>query len=328
MTRKPKAVVYFHSNCFDGVGAASVAKFLLEKKDIATTCIPYTHGTPDGVAIPGWVGDTKGIKDEIYCVDFTPKKADVLRFKKTRATVTVLDHHISAIEKVNADPEYKSYFDHAVFDIERSGCGITWDYISVGQRRPLFVNLIEDRDLYRFRYPFTKELYHFLGTLEFDIEEFIKILKHSIDNIEDPLCLAEFLNKGMAIGKYYDSHIESLAREAFAGFFKIKDKIIPFYNVPYFYGSDLCNKIIVTRDVPYCGYFTISRERVRGGLRSAKGHDECHILCGHLGGGGHANASGFESSIEDFLGTHGLRIIDGVNGWLDPEITEKFQKKA
>jgi len=247
---------------------------------------------------------------------------------KTGATVTVLDHHISAIEKVEADPEYKSMFDHIVFDVERSGCGIAWDHLSVGQRRPQFVNLIEDRDLYKFRWPYTKEFYHFLGTLDFDIDEFIKVLQHSHENIENEQCLAEFLSKGMAISKYYDSHIESLAKEAFAGFFKIQDEIIPFYNVPYFYGSDLCNKIIVTREVPYCGYFSVMRGRIRGGLRSAKGHDKCHILCGSLGGGGHANASGFEATIDDFLGQNGMRLKDFEIDFLDRELVDKFNKKV
>lgn len=301
MKRQPKAVVYFHSNCFDGVGAAAVAKYLLAKDGVGTTCIPYTHGTPEGVAIPKWVGDTDGIKDEIYCVDFTPKKSDAERFKRTGALVTVLDHHISAIEKVNADKNYEDLFDICEFDIDRSGCGITWDFLSDDSPRPKFVDLIEDRDLYKFRWPYTKEFYHFLGTLDFDIEEFIKVLAHSIENIENENCLAEYLNKGIAIGKYYDSHIESLALNAFAGNYLIDGKIIPFYNVPFFYGSDLCNKIIKTKNIPYCGYFSIMKERVKGGLRSEKGFDDCHIICATLGGGGHANASGFEQSIEEFF---------------------------
>ncbi len=304
MKRQQKAVVYFHSNCFDGVGAAAVAKYLLEKDGslgLATTCIPYTHGTPEGVAIPNWVGDTPGIKDEIYCVDFTPKKTDAERFRKTGALVYVFDHHISAIEKVEADPEYAALFDVVEFDVNRSGCGITWDSLSECSPRPKFVDLIEDRDLYKFRWPYTKEFYHFLGTLDFDIKEFIKVLQHSVENGDNENCLSEYLDKGVAIGKYYDAHIESLALNAFAGNYLVGGKIIPFYNVPFFYGSDLCNKIIKTKNVPYCGYFSIMKERIKGGIRSEKGSDDCHILCVTLGGGGHANASGFEQSIEEFF---------------------------
>lgn len=304
MKRQTKAVVYFHSNCFDGVGAAAVAKYLLAKNEgIIATCIPYTHGTPEGVVIPSWVNDHahQDIIDEIYCVDFTPKKSDAARFAATGAIVYVFDHHISAIEKLIEDEEYRNLFADCVFDTERSGCGITWDYLSSGAPRPKFVDLIEDRDLYKFRYPYTKEFYHFLGTLDFNIDEFIKVLQHSVENIENQHCLAEYLSKGVAIGKYYDAHIESLALNAFAGDYLVGGKIIPFYNVPFFYGSDLCNKIIKTKNVPYCGYFSIMKERVKGGIRSEKGADDCHIICGTLGGGGHANASGFEQSIEEFF---------------------------
>jgi len=329
MIRQVKAVVYFHSNCFDGVGAAAVAKYLLNKEGINVTCIPYTHGTPEGVAIPQWVSSHKdaGITDEIYCVDFTPKKSDAERFMKTGATVIVLDHHISAIEKVEADPEYKAMFDTVEFDIHRSGCGITWDYISAGLPRPKFVDLIEDRDLYKFRWPYTKEFYHFLGTLDFDIDEFVKVLAHSVENIDNENCLAEYLNKGIAIGKYYDSHIESLAREAFVGIFQFGNKFIPFYNVPYFYGSDLCNKIINTKNTPYCGYFSIMRGRIRGGIRSKKGHDDCHILCAQVGGGGHANASGFETSISKLLGPMGMQVSEWLVALDDQELVDKFYKK-
>src|SRR6185503_5178352 len=39
--------------------------------------------------------------------------------------------------------------DTFLFDMQRSGAGITWDWFSRGALRPSFINFCEDRDLWR-----------------------------------------------------------------------------------------------------------------------------------------------------------------------------------
>src|SRR6185436_20001219 len=62
-----------------------------------------------------------------------------------------------------------------VFDMDRSGAGLTWDHLAAAgdspSQRPRLVDIIEDRDLWRFRFgDETRFVSAYIGTLPMTFE--------------------------------------------------------------------------------------------------------------------------------------------------------------
>lgn len=123
---------------------------------------------------------------DVLIVDFS-YPLPVLRAMAAEArSVLVLDHHKTAredleqIQSVHPDTfDYKKWLDPmpvgpnlaAIFDMECSGAGLAWDYLhpnivdpsnthGVKDPRPRIIDLIEDRDLWRFKYGDETRAFH------------------------------------------------------------------------------------------------------------------------------------------------------------------------
>src|ERR1700676_944814 len=99
----------------------------------------------------------------------------------------ILDHHLTA----QANLAGVSY---ATFDMNRSGAGLAWDYLYGEdspmrpenpmhyERRPWWVNYVEDRDLWRNTLPNAKEVAAYLMTQPYTVDAW-DLLEHL--SIED-----------------------------------------------------------------------------------------------------------------------------------------------
>lgn len=307
------AIFYYHANCMDGCGSAAVAKLwawaekqLVREKYFSFELVPFQNGE---VLPNNWA---KSEITHVYFIDCVATNEDLIAIITapfdTRKEVIILDHHQSNIDRIKGDPLLDKYFSkgHSVLDSSRSGCGIAWDYFFPEEKqRPTFVSMIEDRDLFRFISPWSKPFYHFLGTLGFNIDKYAEVLKKEIVNSDfrDPKQpLHEEIKLGQVIGEYYDQQIERFSKNNYIGLFELGDHLIPFFNVSFEYGSDLCAKTINANNIERAGYITMEDNGfIRGGLRSRKDIQDCHTICIEMfGGGGHPNAAGFKVKLEDF----------------------------
>jgi len=130
-------VVFYHGNCYDGTGAALAYQLSNGNADFR----PCYYGIDI---------NTDGIdpNTEVYFLDFVPGKGDLINLSLGSKQVIILDHHVTAqkiLEEIKDNTKI-----HAVFDMNRSGAGITWDYFNPGKPRPALINYIEDRDLWKF----------------------------------------------------------------------------------------------------------------------------------------------------------------------------------
>lgn len=134
-------IVISHGNCYDGMTAAWVAK---KHSPNAEVVFAQHHEKPPKV-----------LGKRVLVVDFSYPRNEMAFMANTAKKLVILDHHKTAAEdlKVFVDGGY------AVFDMHRSGAGLAWDYLMDGQPRPLIVNHVEDRDIWRFKLEGTKE-YH------------------------------------------------------------------------------------------------------------------------------------------------------------------------
>lgn len=144
--------VLYHSSCHDGFGAAYAAwkRFGDSARYIATNDrVNYPEFIPEG--------------SEIYLLDFTFQRENIVKLREKMARVVVLDHHVTS----QADLEGLS---DVIFDMNRSASTIAWEYFHGGEV-PLFLRYIEDRDIYRNALPFTGEItmYNFSLPFEFSL---------------------------------------------------------------------------------------------------------------------------------------------------------------
>ena len=146
-----KTTVLYHADCTDGFTAAWVAKQALSKKGEEVTCLPvrYDQDPPDDI----YSGD-------IYIVDFSYKRDVLLKMKESMAegcTLTIIDHHKTAQAELEGIPD-------CIFDMDHCGSVLTWKYFFPEQMLPLFLEYVEDWDLYKLQLPGTRELREFVSS--------------------------------------------------------------------------------------------------------------------------------------------------------------------
>jgi oligoribonuclease NrnB/cAMP/cGMP phosphodiesterase (DHH superfamily) len=107
-------ICYYHGGCPDGWAAAYVVK----KRYPDAELVPLSYGSVD---IERMVEEVKG--KNVIMVDFSLKtRKDNDRVAASALNLLILDHHKSQLEIIGDAP-------YAVFDMNRSGVGLAWDYM-------------------------------------------------------------------------------------------------------------------------------------------------------------------------------------------------------
>jgi oligoribonuclease NrnB/cAMP/cGMP phosphodiesterase (DHH superfamily) len=152
-------VVFYHASCPDGTGAAwPIWREHMRDLDSKTKFQSYEvrHGEP----YPDVTGQTVAI------VDFSYKRSVMKKICEVAKFVIVIDHHKTAIRDLEGlETEVNNY--RGYFDVERSGAQLVWDLVyssEGGNSRPWFIDIIADRDLWKWEIPNSKyigkALYH------------------------------------------------------------------------------------------------------------------------------------------------------------------------
>src|SRR5579864_9108380 len=178
-----KILCIYHANCADGFGAAwAVHRALGDGVGFVSAkygeSLVYTSNHNEenkeetGILV-GKFRNFLSIKGkDILFVDFSAPLDDLRTMAKEARSVLVLDHHKTAQEDLDAlEPFWHPYSDliyntrgsellFANFDLDRSGAGLTWDYLHPNSPRPRIIDLIEDRDLWRFKFVDESKAFH------------------------------------------------------------------------------------------------------------------------------------------------------------------------
>ena len=194
-----KVLCIYHANCADGLGAAwAVHKALGDNVefvagkygDLIPSSIFERHEyEPDqqGEAICVKCGAqadeefTNCVGRDVLIVDFSYPLSVLRAMAQEARSVLVLDHHKTAEEDLkpicgliteklpwdgknswlNKETWPDGMLELAViFDQSRSGAGVTWDYLHPGVPRPRIIDLIEDRDLWKFKFGDESRAFH------------------------------------------------------------------------------------------------------------------------------------------------------------------------
>lgn len=131
-------IVIAHGDCSDGlVGAWCFHKAI---PDATFHFARYGSCAPPDVS-----------GKEVYVVDFSYPRDVLIEMAAKANYIRVLDHHKSAQEALEG-------LDFCGFDMERSGAGLAWDHLFPDQERHWIVDYTEDRDLWRFDLPYSREV--------------------------------------------------------------------------------------------------------------------------------------------------------------------------
>lgn len=267
---KPILVLY-HDNCPDGFTAAwAVYAALGDSAEY--------RGVNYGQAPPS-ADDVRG--RDVILVDFTYPRVALDFIASVASSVRVLDHHKTA----QADLEGWTG-GTAVFDMERSGAGIAWDYFHGGARLKI-VNYVEDRDLWRFKLPHSRAVSEYLFSVPRTFEEWDIAAAYLESNLEAAVDI------GTVLLRVKRERVKAMCRHVRN--MRFGDVIIPVVNASWDF-SEIGEYLCETLDVPAAGYYFDRADRRQWGFRSKPGFDVSEI-CKQYGGGGHATAAGFTSAI-------------------------------
>lgn len=262
-------LVVYHDNCHDGITALWCA---LQRWPNAE---PYAGRYNDAP-------DLERMRDrDVVIVDFSWTRGPMSDILDVCRTMLVLDHHKTAKEELegfvgNIIAKYKQ-----VIDLERSGAGIAWDYLIGGNRHPL-VDYVEDRDLWRFRLPHSREVHAACGSYPLTLDTRNKLMDRDVKSLA---------NEGSAILRYHDKLVESAA--AHAGRETIAGVEVPAIACPTIeIASDLGHKLALGQ--PFAAVYVDKPDGTRYyQLRSSDAGLDVGAIAKSLGGGGHRNAAGF-----------------------------------
>lgn len=296
-----KPLCIYHGNCADGFTAAWAVYKAFGDGKVDFHLGIYGQEPPD-VA-----------NRDVILVDFSYKRPvleNMLRSGDVRQarTILILDHHKTAAEDLAGLSKPEGYaqpgcYDpllwrakweqecewpvRCLFDMDRSGAQLAWDFFHPGDPRPLLVDYVGDRDLWRFKLPMSREINAYVFAHEYSFKEWDGLNVLLVDDHGAGLAG----DMGGAIEKKHHKDIAELV-----GVTKRRMKIgghdVPVANLPYTLTSDAGN--LMARGEPFAAcYWDTPKGRVFSLRSTEHGLDVSQIAKGY-GGGGHRNASGFQ----------------------------------
>lgn len=277
-------VVVFHYPCQDGLASAWVTYNYHKENNINIELYPIQHGTTLDIS-------RLENKKVLFC-DYSPSIEMLDKIETVVSSLCILDHHISAQRAL----ENKSY---AIFDMNRSGVGITWGYFYPTTKLPYILECIQDRDLFAWKVEnsrdITAAIYLLQSTKEqYNFNELFTVLEHS--DGEYLLNLGKIINKSNMMKS---ENIAELHATRANYYMEYKYCIV---NCSSDFASDVGN-ILTTKygfDFAVLWNYFHPTEDFRVSLR-ANNMIDVSLLAKKFGGGGHKNASGFNTKINPVI---------------------------
>lgn len=271
----PPDLVVYHGNCFDGFTAAWAVR---QKHQNAT---PWAAGY--GQDLPPehlWEGK------HVLIVDFSYPGPQLLEMASKAKSVTVLDHHVSAMRDLCH--LLKERVIQGEFDMDKSGARLAWEYTwGTGVASPVLIDMVEDRDLWLKRIEGTDALSAYLGAEDMVFERWTEIAR----KLENPGSRQAILAEGAAIRRSHEKLIEGIISQTQRSMI-IGGIEVPVACVPYAFASDAGN--LLSRDWIFAATYVDRGDGKRQfSLRRSIGDVDVSEIAKLYGGGGHAAAAGF-----------------------------------
>lgn len=281
MTRPPLCI--YHGSCDDGFGAALAVHLGLQGQ------VELFHGVHMQPPPP----DEALLDRDVVIVDFSYKRAVLEEMLTKVRSLLVLDHHKTAQDDLAFLPHAQNTWDEhlrstqsmsgylrgaAIFDMDRSGSMLAWNYFHPGVTPPSFYEYLQDRDLWRQKLECGSEFSMALRSYPQTIEVW-KTLMYAA---------ASLIIEGGPILRYYRQRIEELKKTAVPR--TLLGQSVLVCNAPFFAASEVAGEL-----APEDGYAACYFHNGHGWQFSlrARGSFDCSAIALQFGGGGHKSSAGF-----------------------------------
>lgn len=216
--------------------------------------------------------------------DFSYPKAAIEKMKAQAASFILVDHHVSA-EKGLKD------VSNCYFDMGKSGARLAWEYFHPGTEVPNMILYIEDRDIWKWDLPRSKEF-----TAGWDL---VPQTFDAYDAYLDNSTTAAVQAKGETVLEANKAAIKRLLVKAEKR--TLKGWPVAVVN---------CNEMALTDELGHAlvevpgvkagvvAYYDMKKRQWAYSLRSV-GDVDVSVLAGQMGGGGHKHAAAFRSNNTD-----------------------------
>lgn len=255
--------VIYHADCTDGFGAAYGAWKLLGNR---AEYHPCKHGT----APPNVRGKTVAI------LDFSFNNETTKAMIESASDLIILDHHKSAMVELHD-------ISNTQFDMTKSGAMLSWEFFHPGKECPKFIQYIQDRDLWKWELPYSKEFSAAFDMVPFEFEEFEKF--------EDDSVFDDAVKRGSYILAYSKTVIKKVCDKAASR--KMDGKSVMVVNSSHWI-SEIGAKLAPDCDFAMIWYYDHISKFIKVSLRSF--HDAIDVceIAKRYDGGGHRKAAGFQ----------------------------------
>lgn len=305
-----KVLCIYHGNCADGFGAAWVIRRFFGEKNVEFFAAKH------GGVIP------EVSNREVVMVDFSYKRPVLEEFAQRCSSLLILDHHKSARDDLSgvlftAPPTYDGHLDRAargrvgesnpieefayvarlskvsvLFDMERSGAVLAWNYFFPNEEVPLLLQHVQDRDLWRFRMHDTRDISALIFSYPYDFGTWDSL----ISDCAVPCMRARMAAIGHALQRKLDKDITELLPQT-TRMLNISGCLVPVANLPYTMASEAAGRL--AKDYPFAACYYDGPDGRNWSLRSTEDGMDVAEIAKLYGGGGHAHAAGFRTRLLD-----------------------------
>lgn len=268
------AVIY-HDNCFDGIGSAfSVSYAISRVGGIECDYIPLSYDKVESFKL-------NKTYDFVYVLDFSFKEEKILELKQQFSYMVILDHHKTAKDFLLPIKNKYLWLD-IHFDMNKSGARMAWEYFNKDTVPPL-IEYIEDRDLWNFNLPLSKEVHAALSSYPKTLEAYWELYN------EDYEC-QRLIREGSILLRKQKQQVDEICASSWID--KLSGYNIAVVNTSVMW-SEVGNKLLeIHPNVDFAASFTVKEDNIMWSLRS-KGDFDVSAVAKMFGGGGHKNAAGF-----------------------------------
>lgn len=268
-----KKLCIYHSNCLDGFAAAWVVRQALGE---TVEFYQGVHQQPP----PDVAGR------DVFLVDFSYNKEVLENMLASATSITILDHHISAERDLSGLLDSGKI--KGIFDMQRSGAMLAWSWFNPERSPPALIEYIQDRDLWLFKLPGSREINAAMASYDFDFAEWDRLMESDGQQLE------ALKRDGRAIERRLQKEIKQLIasgvrRMTIAGY------DVPVLNAPAAYVSDAGH--ILSRGEAFAACYWDHADGRSFSLRSSENGVDVAAVAKKYGGGGHARAAGFTIAI-------------------------------
>ncbi len=272
----------FHAGCPDGFGAAwAIRAGWGDEVDF----VPRGHD--DAVVLERFEGN------RVLFVDIAPPPDAYLPLSRSASQLVVLDHHISAQERLYARDglaEQLAADGHEIhFDLTHSGAMLAWRWMFREEAPPPMLSYVEDQDLWNWALPDTHEINATICAAPRTFEAWDALAARPIAELAEegaPIVRSNRIEVERAMNSAHPIAIGDLRVEAVNARFQRAE-----------IGHELASRSAF--GLPCGAVYRMTGTRVDVSIYSVGDYDVAEVA-GQFGGGGHRNAAGFSVPLEDW----------------------------